>query len=1040
MKKHLKLIDGTSDKFWQIEAVNNSFTVTYGKNGTSGVSQTKTFDSEAQCLKEAEKILAEKIKKGYSEDGESGVVSISTKPKTEKQSDLQAILDEYDTLIKTSNLDGLLPFLKNHANGNREALKKHIKNSRKYWMEYTDLKDESHFLKARNDGYTWGIRGNHEQAQIITFTGVALFNLAEINPWNEVYNYFYELKHPYFGDILEWAKPDWVSAYLLPRERTSRWQNIPYDTLRILEDKGVLTYQPELFAIELAKQNTRDSQKANIEKLIQSIINDPITVHRDIPELFNYETFVEYMQIFHPRSEQIMEMINQWEFIFQVLIEDKKIDRIWFLENCLLIQTKEWRNSLKVYFRKCIEQFDPQTADLLKVQNTLFVLLHSPSGTIATFSIEFIKKIIEEKDFDTDAFLDWVEPVMMRTDCKGGLKTLMTMLEKLAQRQPVFKAKISSLLADVIMIPDLILQERVSKSILKIGDVSDVDLKEKLTMYAPEMLGQVSSILVDFLEKDAILEIFEANTSENYFFSPKKENVLREENRVVLPKDWNEILFQFGKFISSDEVLDAEILLNAFVTQRHLFPPDAKAQLQPYLKTLGRTYFDNGSKNIVKFYLQEKIVALDKYGITPAQSYRDTNVISILYELIAKIERKAVTGSTLPLLSFPTHAPHWVEPTTLVNRILAYQENNETIDSHDFAIAISRMPRENTAEALILCERLNKETADLMRYCLGEEKTIKVNNDNFFARLLKTPKSDDWCTLWATAARTYYPDGVFPEFEKTALKDTPNVVKPIIFTTKFKECWSEWRKYSNEIERSPFWWELKVLTEPQIEVVPSNLLYSLGFWKQNVNYFYGYLQKDDVIYWNSIMPQNNATLNIQILQGACDRPTTHELNSQTFKGFLKISEYPEFKFSDASMLIFACVLFNEKKDTRATAAEVLIQKIQNQNIDVLFLGQKIAYLINNNYAPILRLCECFATLKDVSTLHNSALSILLESTIENLELKEKLPTNFKKILEIFYDLKAKMKQKVSEKVISTLKPIAENGTLKSIVKQILALK
>lgn len=39
MKKHLKYIDGNSDKFWQIEVLNNEFTVTYGKNGTSGTSQ-----------------------------------------------------------------------------------------------------------------------------------------------------------------------------------------------------------------------------------------------------------------------------------------------------------------------------------------------------------------------------------------------------------------------------------------------------------------------------------------------------------------------------------------------------------------------------------------------------------------------------------------------------------------------------------------------------------------------------------------------------------------------------------------------------------------------------------------------------------------------------------------------------------------------------------------------------------------------------------------------------------------------------------------
>ena len=69
MKKHLKYIDGTSDKFWQIEVTDNKFTVTYGKNGTSGVSQIKSFDTNEDCMKAAEKLLAEKIKKGYSEDG-----------------------------------------------------------------------------------------------------------------------------------------------------------------------------------------------------------------------------------------------------------------------------------------------------------------------------------------------------------------------------------------------------------------------------------------------------------------------------------------------------------------------------------------------------------------------------------------------------------------------------------------------------------------------------------------------------------------------------------------------------------------------------------------------------------------------------------------------------------------------------------------------------------------------------------------------------------------------------------------------------------
>ncbi|MDI7225151.1 WGR domain-containing protein [Leptospira santarosai] len=68
MKKYLTFKDDKSDKFWSIETSGNSFTVTYGKTGTVGQTQTKSFDNEEKCLKEAEKLLAEKLKKGYVEE------------------------------------------------------------------------------------------------------------------------------------------------------------------------------------------------------------------------------------------------------------------------------------------------------------------------------------------------------------------------------------------------------------------------------------------------------------------------------------------------------------------------------------------------------------------------------------------------------------------------------------------------------------------------------------------------------------------------------------------------------------------------------------------------------------------------------------------------------------------------------------------------------------------------------------------------------------------------------------------------------------
>ncbi len=67
MKKNFEFKDDKSHKFWKIETAEKSFTVTYGRVGTDGTSKTKEFDTIEKAEKEAAKIIAQKIKKGYVE-------------------------------------------------------------------------------------------------------------------------------------------------------------------------------------------------------------------------------------------------------------------------------------------------------------------------------------------------------------------------------------------------------------------------------------------------------------------------------------------------------------------------------------------------------------------------------------------------------------------------------------------------------------------------------------------------------------------------------------------------------------------------------------------------------------------------------------------------------------------------------------------------------------------------------------------------------------------------------------------------------------
>jgi uncharacterized protein (TIGR02996 family) len=57
--------DAKSAKFWQIDLDGTTFTVRYGKIGTDGMAKTKVFDSADKALKEHDKMVRSKTKKGY---------------------------------------------------------------------------------------------------------------------------------------------------------------------------------------------------------------------------------------------------------------------------------------------------------------------------------------------------------------------------------------------------------------------------------------------------------------------------------------------------------------------------------------------------------------------------------------------------------------------------------------------------------------------------------------------------------------------------------------------------------------------------------------------------------------------------------------------------------------------------------------------------------------------------------------------------------------------------------------------------------------
>jgi predicted DNA-binding WGR domain protein len=73
-RREFQVVKGTSRKFWAVALEGKSLTVQFGRLGTAGQTQTRDFDSPAEAHAACEKLVAEKVGKGYIEVGGQAAV------------------------------------------------------------------------------------------------------------------------------------------------------------------------------------------------------------------------------------------------------------------------------------------------------------------------------------------------------------------------------------------------------------------------------------------------------------------------------------------------------------------------------------------------------------------------------------------------------------------------------------------------------------------------------------------------------------------------------------------------------------------------------------------------------------------------------------------------------------------------------------------------------------------------------------------------------------------------------------------------------
>ena len=67
MKRRFEFVGGSSAKFWELEVVGCNVVVRFGRIGTPGQTQTKTLPVPIAAEKHADKLIGQKLGKGYVE-------------------------------------------------------------------------------------------------------------------------------------------------------------------------------------------------------------------------------------------------------------------------------------------------------------------------------------------------------------------------------------------------------------------------------------------------------------------------------------------------------------------------------------------------------------------------------------------------------------------------------------------------------------------------------------------------------------------------------------------------------------------------------------------------------------------------------------------------------------------------------------------------------------------------------------------------------------------------------------------------------------
>jgi len=798
-----------------------------------------------------------------------------------------------------------------------------------------------------------------------------------------------------YNDILDWYNPEWFSELL--NEKYDGNLRPKYHLLVEWTEKGYATLKPDTIA-EALVENFSDFEQY------------PITLREHIWHIFEYETTINWSD-YHRSNSFTNTLAN--------LAEEGKVDRMRLLRECLLTANRNFNKNLTGWFVDLFNDLKPTEKELIALQPQLLNVLNSLQSKAQNNALNHIKTIVTSAEFDVDEFLRFI-PILVSSTVKATVKSTIDIAEKLLGTKKELSKEICIALCDGFASKDEAIQKRLAKLLSKYGDKDS--LIEPLSNYTGNILKSVEPLLSGFLvATDTEKEI--SVVAEEYQAPP---SLIRDDNKIERISTFEDYIFFLNQAFDSDNVYDV-CFIPVYVQEFHShITADNISMLEPSVKKaiqVSDSWSDKSGlihRLHALFFLHyisylgteiplsaNTTKLMDKQGRTSFVNWRSKYLHPETYPyyfMLLKLFDSIKDKKQTELLSTPTHAPMWIDPMVLVQRLIKCQQREKQPNSFDLQYALLQCALDNTSGALDLArKKLKGELHDLMVFLLDKDTVAQ-----------KEVGHPAW---WMTASMTKYP-GTIPVYtNEWGFSDIPKEY----LTGDF-----EWR-----IERT------------QYDALAFNIImpaYSAKNAEQNTvsQYYDGrfrsrMLHNGDISLLMCSSPYCHDTITVHAMNAVLFSEVS-QTNPQVLNNVLMTMLNLNLPFTKMDCLVLAKAMVSANKTNRALAAEVWMSALRQKQVNTRQVGCNIGIMLHE-YAPAKRLTDLIeSNLMMGSPLVNKELEILITGVLS--EIKGTI-TNLKKLLEIYKELLALNDSQANTEDIPQLSDWAKENSLKKVVQQIL---